>query len=168
MSEIQARSGHVSRRAVTRAAVWSVPTVAVVAAAPAFAASVTDIGAYTIDGSCGVLGAVGPGFVITAPVDAPIPAGSSITITGTGVANIGAITPSGPATVAVAEPSPTTRTATLASDLPAGSRLELRSALSLNVAFTLTGVGALPSGYTATGAKNAGSVSSTLVLCSAT
>lgn len=166
MTEIQNDGRRlVSRRAVTRTAAWSVPAVAVVSAAPAFAASgPIDVGAYTVNGTCGTLGVVGPGFVITAGPEA-LPVGSIIDITGSGVANIGVFSSTSP--IAIDVLSPTTRRGTLTAPLPANSTLTLRTTLSITVAFQLNATTALPTGYTATGAKTSANVTSTLVLCSA-
>ncbi|WP_345600490.1 hypothetical protein, partial [Thermocatellispora tengchongensis] len=58
-------------------------------AAPAASASVdTDLGAFGINGSCGVLGVQGPGFLLTAG-SVPLPVGTIFLVTGSGVANIG-------------------------------------------------------------------------------
>ncbi|MDN7122072.1 hypothetical protein INN71_11800 [Nocardioides sp. ChNu-153] len=158
------RSG-VSRRSFTRAAAWSVPTVAVVAAAPAYAASISDVGAFALAGSCGTLGVLGPGFTLQAGPTAPLPAGTSVTVTGSGVTNIGVFSVSG-GTASVAVLSGTSRLITLTSDLPAGATMAFRTTLSISVAFQLNAVATLPSGYEATGAKTTGNVSSTLILCS--
>lgn len=158
----------ISRRSVTRAAAWSVPAVAVVAAAPAFAASgTTDVGAFALNGSCGTLGVLGPGFTLTAGPTAPLPVGTTVAITGTGVANIGVFSVSG-GTATVAVTSPTSRLITLTSALPAGATMAFRTTLSITVAFRLNGAVTLPEGYEGTSAKSSGAVNSTLVLCSAT
>lgn len=155
----------ITRRRVTKGAAWSLPVIAAAIAAPAASASVTDVGAYHIDGTCGVLGLIGPGFTLTAgPTDLPV--GTTITITGSGIANIGVFSVTG-GTASVAVLSATSRTVTLTSALPAGTTLAMRTTLSITVAFTLNAVVALPATYTATGAKPSGGVSSTLILCSA-
>jgi len=125
-----------------------------------------DIGAYHLDGSCGVLGVLGPGFTLTAG-SAPLPVGTTVTIIGSGVANIGVFSVTG-GTASVSVLSPTSRQVTLTSALPAGAVIAFRTTLSISVAFTLNGSTTLPNGYAGTGGKPAGSVSSTLVLCSAT
>jgi len=125
-----------------------------------------DIGAYHLDGSCGVLGILGPGFTLTAG-SAPLPVGTTVTIIGSGVANIGVFSVTG-GTASVSVLSPTSRQVTLTSALPAGAVIAFRTTLSISVAFTLNGSTTLPNGYAGTGGKPAGSVSSTLVLCSAT
>jgi len=155
-----------TRRSVVKGAAWAAPVLALAVATPARAASMTDIGAFEIEGSCGVLGVLGPGFELTASPDAPIPAGTTIQINGSGIANIGVFTAT-PAIADVAILSPTSRSITLTADVPAGSTVALRTTLSISVAFTLEASVNLPTGYTATGAKTTGSVSATLALCSA-
>lgn len=128
--------------------------------------SIIEVGAYHLDGSCGVLGVLGPGFTLTAG-SAPLPVGTTVTITGSGVANIGVFSVTG-GTASVSVLSPTSRQVTLTSALPAGAVIAFRTTLSISVAFTLNGSTTLPNGYAGTGGKPAGSVSSTLILCSAT
>ncbi|MDN7122075.1 hypothetical protein INN71_11815 [Nocardioides sp. ChNu-153] len=165
MSEIQARSGHVSRRAVTRAAVWSVPTVAVVAAAPAFAASAVDVGAFSITGTCGTLGLVNVGFDLTAgPQD--LPAGTTVTIAQFGV-NLGALGTQ-PGGIATVTPGSSTTSVQLVAPLPAGTTLSLRSTVNVSALWSADAVVNLPSGFTATGAKTTGGIGGTAVACSAT
>jgi hypothetical protein len=154
-----------SRRGVLRAGVWALPAVTATAAAPAFAAASADLGAFRLEGSCGVLGLLGPGFVLTAG-PAALPAGTVVTVTGAGVANIGVFSVTGGATANVNVLSPATRSINLTSPLPAGSRLELRTTLSISVAFQMAGAVALPPGYTAQGAKTTAAVTSTLLVCS--
>ena len=155
-----------SRRSLLRAGVWALPAVTVTAAAPAFAAASADLGAFRLEGSCGVLGVLGPGFVLRAGPTA-LPVGTIVTVTGTGVANIGVFGVTGGTTADVSVLSPATRSIILTSPLPAGSRIEFRTTLSISLAFTLTGAATLPPGYTAQGAKTTAAVRSTLVLCSA-
>ena len=147
-------------------AAWTVPAVTLASAAPAFANSVTDVGAYQLSGTCGTLGILGPGFVLTAGSQ-PLPVGTSVTITGSGIANIGVFSISG-GTANVAVLGGTSRQVTLTSELPAGATLAMRTTLSITVAFRLNAVSTLPSDYTASGAKTSAQVSSTLILCSAT
>lgn len=163
--EIQKDKGF-SRRTVVKGAAWSVPVIAAAVATPLAAASAVDVGAFTTAGSCGVAGLIGPGFTLTASATAPLPVGTAVTIMGSGVANIGVFSVTG-GTASVAVLSPTSRQATLTSALPAGATIEFRTTLSISVAFTLNEVVTLPNGYTGTGAKTSGSVSSTLILCSA-
>jgi hypothetical protein len=157
----------VSRRTLVKGAAWSVPVIAVAAASPLAAASTaTNVGDFSLAGSCGVLGVLGPGFTLTAGA-APLPAGTVINITGSGIANIGVFSVTG-GTASVNVLSPTSRQVTLTAPLAAGATLDLRTTLSLSVAFTLNASTTLPSGYVAgSGAKQSGTVTSTLVLCSA-
>ncbi|MDO9396872.1 MAG: hypothetical protein Q7T71_10035 [Herbiconiux sp.] len=165
-SDIQTSgTGGLDRRTVMKGAAWSLPVVALAVATPSAAASDTDIGAYSLDGSCGVLGLIGPGFELTASATAAIPAGTIITITGSGVANIGVFSVTG-GTATVNVLSSTSRSIVLTADLPAGATLAARTTLSITVAFSLNAAATLPTGYIASGAKSAGNVSSTLILCS--
>ncbi|MCK2035923.1 hypothetical protein KZC51_07220 [Microbacterium sp. SSW1-49] len=163
--EIQKEKGF-SRRTVVKGAAWSVPVIAAAVATPLAAASVADVGAFTTAGTCGVLGVLGPGFTLTASATAPLPIGTTITITGSGVANIGVFSVTG-GTASVTALSNTSRLITLTSALPAGATIAFRTTLSISVAFTLNEVVTLPADYIGTGAKTTGSVNSTLVLCSA-
>jgi len=164
--EIQKNSGF-SRRTVVKGAAWSVPVIAAAVATPLAAASGGDIGAFALDGSCGVLGVLGPGFTLEASATEPIPAGTTVTITGGGIANIGVFSVTG-GTAAVNVLSPTSTQIVLSAPVPAGGTIAFRTTLSISVAFTLNATTTLPAGYTGTGGKPAGSVSSTLILCSAT
>lgn len=164
--EIQKEKGF-SRRTVVKGAAWSVPVIAAAVATPLAAASNVEVGAFTTAGTCGVLGVLGPGFTLTASATAPLPVGTTIAVTGSGVANIGVFSVTG-GTASVSVLSGTSRLITLTSALPAGATIAFRTTLSISVAFTLNEVVTLPSGYTGTGSKTAGSVTSTLVLCSAT
>lgn len=150
-----------------KGAAWSIPVIALAAASPAAAASTVDLGAFRINGTCGILGVIGPGFTLTAGPSDSLPVGTSVTITGSGVANIGLFSISG-GTAIVTVLSGTSRQITLTSALPAGATIAFRTTLSITVAFTLTAVAVLPTGFVGTGAKTAGTVSSTLILCSAT
>lgn len=154
-----------TRRTVVKGAAWAAPAIALAIAAPAASASTVDIGAFTLNGTCGILGTLGPGFTLTAG-SAPIPAGTTISITGSGVANIGVFSVTG-GTATVSVLSGTSRLVTLTADLPAGQTMELRTTLSISVAFTLSGTVTLPTDYVGTGSKPSGSVNSTLVFCSA-
>jgi hypothetical protein len=158
--------GTPSRRSVLRAGAWSIPVVALAVASPAAAASVVDVGAYALQGSCGTLGVTGPGFGLTASPTAPLPVGTTVVITGSGVANIGVFSVSG-GTASVAVLSGTSRLITLTSEVPAGATIRFRTTLSITTAFQLNAAVSLPDGYSGTGAKSSGSVSSTLILCSA-
>jgi hypothetical protein len=124
-----------------------------------------DVGAYHLNGSCGTLGLLGPGFTLTA-ASVPLPVGTTVVITGSGVPNIGVFSVSG-GTANVAVLSATSRLITLTSALPAGATMAFRTTLSITVAFSLNAVTSLPAGYIGTGGKPVGNVNSTLILCSA-
>lgn len=165
--EVQKNKG-ISRRAVVKGAAWSVPVIAAAVATPLAAASgVVEVGAFALNGSCGTLGLLGPGFTLQAGPTTPLPVGTTITITGGGIANIGVFGVTG-GTANVNVLSPTSRQITLTAALPAGATIAFRTTLSISVAFTLNAVAALPTGYSGTGAKTAAGVNSTLILCSAT
>lgn len=167
MTEENQKNSGFSRRTVVKGAAWSVPVIAAAVATPLAAASTVDVGAFALNGSCGTLGLLGPGFTLTAGPTEAIPAGTTVLVNGTGVANIGVFSVSG-GTANVAVLSGTSRLITLTSAVPAGATIAFRTTLSITVAFTLNGTTTLPTGYTGTGGKPAGSVNSTLVLCSAT
>lgn len=156
------------RRTLIKGAAWSVPVLALAVASPAAAASVVDIGAFGFVGTCGVLGVHGPGFIIMPSATAPIPTGTTIVITGSGVSNIGAFsaTPSGYTSIAVL--SSTSRMVMVIAPIPAGVSVALRATLWTSVQFTLNSAVAVPDAYSATGAKTAGTVSSTVARCSTT
>lgn len=163
-----ARNG-VDRRTVIKGAAWTVPVIALAVAAPsAAAASTTDVGAYALNGSCGAPGVLGPGFTLTASPTASLPVGTTLLITGSGVANIGVFSVSGGASASQAVLSGTSRLFTLTSELAAGATVAFRTTLSTSVRFTLNGAITLPEGYVGTGAKSSATVSSTLIGCSTT
>ncbi|MET0871512.1 MAG: hypothetical protein ABWX89_04185 [Paeniglutamicibacter terrestris] len=167
MSKIESSEINSTRRTIEKGAAWSVPVIAAAMAAPAASASTIDFGAFHINGTCGTLGVIGPGFTLSAGPTAALPIGTTVTISGSGVANIGVFSFSrGTATVTVL--SGTARQIVLTSALPAGATIAFRTTLSITVAFTLTASTALQIGYVGTGAKAPGTVSSTLILCSAT
>lgn len=157
----------VTRRAVTSAAVWTVPIVAAVAATPSAAASHDDVGAFSLAGTCGTLGLIGPGFLLTASPSEPLPTGTTVSVTGSGVANIGVFSVTG-GTAAVSVLGGTSRLITLTAPLPAGATLAMRTTLSISAAFKLNAIATLASGYTGTGAKTTASISSTLIFCQST
>ena len=159
------KSKELSRRTLVKGAAWSVPIIAAAVATPLAAASVVDVGAFALRGSCGVLGVLGPGFTLQAGPTTPLPVGTTVTVTGSGVANIGSFGATG-GTPDIAILSGTSRQITLTADVPAGATIAFRTTLSISVAFQLNAVATLPTGYTGSGAKTAGNVSSTLILCS--
>ncbi|MDF2442922.1 MAG: hypothetical protein JWR01_1125 [Subtercola sp.] len=156
----------IQRRTIVKTAAWSVPAIALAVGVPAHAASGDiEVGAFQLNGSCGTLGLLGPGFTLQAG-SAALPVGTSITITGSGIANIGVFSITG-GTANVNVLSGTSRQITLTAEVPAGATIAGRSTLSIGVAFTLNAIATLPSGYVGTGSKSAGSVSTLAVLCSA-
>ncbi|WP_271986589.1 hypothetical protein [Pseudoclavibacter terrae] len=168
MENERARNDVLGRRTLITGAAWSAPLILGAVAAPlAIASTSVNVGDFQVLGSCGVLGLLGPGFTVQAGTS-ELPAGTRIAITGSGVANIGLLDVNGgAATVDVLSPS--SRAVVLTAPLAAGATLELRTALSIAVAFTLNAALTLPSGYGAGAeAKSSGSVRSTLILCSAT
>ncbi|GAA4486050.1 hypothetical protein [Microbacterium panaciterrae] len=156
----------VSRRSLVKGAAWSVPVIAVAAATPLAAASTaTNVGNFSLDGTCGVLGVLGPGFTLTAGAVA-LPVGTVINITGSGIANIGVFSVTG-GTANVNVLSPTSAQITLTAPLAAGATAAFRTTLSISVAFGLSATLTLPSGFVAgPTAKATGGVNATLVLCS--
>ena len=155
-----------SRRTLVKGAAWSVPVIAVAAATPLAAASTaTNVGNFALNGTCGVLGVLGPGFTLTAG-SAPLPVGTIINITGSGIANIGVFSVTG-GTATVNVLSGTARQITLTAPLAAGATMDFRTTLSISVAFQLSAASTLPSGFIAgAGAKQSGGVNATLILCS--
>ncbi|MDF2694442.1 MAG: hypothetical protein K0S65_2825 [Labilithrix sp.] len=127
----------------------------------------SDLGALVASGTCGVLGVQGPGFLLTAGPTQPLPVGTTITVTGSGVADIGQFSVTG-GTATVTELSGTSRQIVLTAPLAAGAQMAFLTTLSISVAFTLNAAVSLPEGYVATGGKTTGSVTSTLILCSGT
>jgi len=125
-----------------------------------------DVGAYQLVGTCGSLGILPPGFTLTAG-QKPLPVGTSVLVIGSGIANIGVFSVTG-GTASVTVLSGTSRLITLTAALPAGATMAMRTTLNITNAFTLNAVTSLPADYVGTGAKSAGTVSSTLILCSST
>lgn len=164
--EIQKNKG-VSRRTLVKGAAWSVPVIAAAVATPLAAASGdVEVGAFTVNGDCGVLGLglLATGVEITASPTAPLPAGTSIALTGTGLANVGVVSVTG-GLASVSVVSPTTRNIVLDAPLAAGATLSLSTTINVAVAWTLTAVATLPAGYIGTGAKTTGGTTGTLILC---
>lgn len=155
-----------TRRTLMKGAAWSIPVIAAAVATPLAASSTIDVGAFALRGTCGIVGFLGPGFTLQAGPTAALPVGTTVIVSGSGIANIGVFSVSG-GTASVAVLGGTARLITLTASLPAGTTIAFRSTLSLQVAFTLTAVAAPPAGVDATGAKAAANVSSTLTLCSA-
>ncbi|MGV2902599.1 hypothetical protein ACNPM4_13045 [Microbacterium sp. AGC62] len=162
--EIQKNKG-ISRRTIVKGAAWSVPVIAAAVATPLAAASGdVEVGAFSVDGDCGTLGLLFPGFEITAGPSVPLPAGTVINITATGVANVQLFSISS-ALADIQLLGPTSQQITLVADLPAGASFEARALVGLGVGSVLTATATLPSGYVATGAKTSGTLSQTAILC---
>lgn len=166
-SDITKDESGVARRTVMKGAAWSLPVIALAVSTPLAAASDVQVGAFSLNGTCGILGVIAPGFTLSAAADAPLPVGTTVIITGSGLADIGVFSVTG-GTASVSVLSGTSRQITLTAALPAGATIDFRTTLSISVAFTLNAVASLPTGYVGTGAKTAGSVSSLAILCSAT
>jgi hypothetical protein len=153
----------VDRRTLLLGAAWSVPVVALAVATPAAAASDIEVGAYSLDGTCGTPGVLGPGFILTAG-SGGIPVGTTIVVTGSGVANIGVFSVT-PRVATVTVLSGTSRLITFTSEVTAGATVSMRTTLSTSVAFTLNAATTLPADYVATGAKSTARVVNTLIAC---
>ncbi len=83
---------------------------------------------------------------LTASAAAPLPTGTTLLITGTGVASIGTFSVSGGATASQAVLNGTTRLFTLTSELAAGTSVSFRTTLSTSARFTLNGATTPPDG----------------------
>ena len=165
MSEIK----KIERRTVLKGAAWSVPVIAVAAATPLAAASTaTAVNGFQVNGVCGLLGAVAPGFNIAAG-SSPLPVGTQITITtgGVNVSLIGLGAQSGLATVAVGGTG--TQIITLTQALPANTTLSARWLLNVSALSTVSATLSLPTGFVAgTGTKATGGLTNAvLVTCNA-
>ena len=158
----------IDRRNLVKGAAWSVPVIALATAAPfASSSQLVNVGNFRVVGDGGVLALLGPGFEVTAG-EQQLPIGTQIDIVGSGIANIGLFSVTG-GTANVNVLSGNTRRITLTAALPANATLELRTTLSISVAFNLAATATLPTGFTAgSTAKPSGAVNSTLVLCSGT
>lgn len=125
-----------------------------------------DVGDFALRGTCGVLGVQGPGFTLLAGPTTPLPVGTTVAVTASGIANAGVFSVSG-GTATVQVLSSTARLITLTAEQPAGTTISFRTTLSISVPFQLNAVASLPDGYDGSGSKTAGNVSSTQTLCSA-
>lgn len=158
-------TGTVDRRTVMRATAWAIPAVALAVGVPGASAS-GEVGALSLMGSCGVQFVQGPGFVLRADPAYPLPVNTTITIIGTGVANIGTWTTSGGATANILPMGPASCLIVLSSPLAADDSVNFRTSLSINTPFSLNAALSLPTGYTVTaGAKMTAAVVTTLQLC---
>lgn len=142
-----------------RGAAWAAPVVVVAAAAPLAAATTTNVGAYSIAGTCGPLGGLQAGFVLTADVSEPLPIGTVIDIggTGTGIDRILGLI-AFPSIATITEIDLWTRRVTLVAPLPAGAALTLHTAMPPFTTWSLWATVTLPTGYTSSGAKSTANV----------
>jgi hypothetical protein len=129
-------------------------------------APATDVGAYSLIGSLGTPGEIGPGFVLTAASHAPLPTGTTVIISATDVPEIGPIHVTG-GSAHVATVSTTSRMVILTAAVAAGASLAMHTRLSQYRAFALEGVSRLPADYVGTGAKVAARARGTLTRCTA-
>lgn len=167
MNQDSQRPEGIRRRTVITGAAWSVPVIAAAIGTPLAAASGSDAGDFILDGSCGSLGILGPGFTLTAGM-VPLPVGTIITVSGSGVGDVGAFTVTGGA-ASVVVVSPTSRRIILTAPLPAGATIDARTTLTLGTDFTMSGGVILPAEYTAgPDAKWIALVNSSVTSCSAT
>lgn len=146
------RAAH-SRRTLLRAGAWTVPVVTVAAAAPAFASSPEDVGAFTLTGVCDMAGFDGAGVVLTGG-PSPLPLNTQIVIVGSGTSTIGTWSfPLGTTGATILKVGPLEWLVTLTSPLAAGGSLRVRSNLQTTISYTIDAGVTLPEGYVATGAK---------------
>lgn len=131
----------ITRRTVARGAAWSLPVMAVAAAAPLASASTpvedVDVSASCYGLSIGGLGITLPQFTIIA-VGAPIAAGSTFTLTGDGLANLTLGGDTGIFEITIG--SHTSRTITIRQTIPVGglATVKVTGLLSAQVLKTYT------------------------------
>lgn len=140
--------------------------VAMAIAAPSAAAASgeDDLGAYRLQGDCGLFALQQPGFTLTAGPVRDLPVGTTVLIVGDGVASIGRFTVSGGSADANVV-SPTAAQFTLIAPLPAGARMAFRTSLSSTSRWKLDASVTVPDGYVGSGAKTTATVASTLQGC---
>jgi hypothetical protein len=166
----QTTASGLSRRTVVKGAAWSVPAIALAVAAPAASASVVDVnvGDFSVDGTCGVLGLLLPGYTVEASATAALPVGTVITVSSDSVLSLDVLSLTGATADIALLDGGNTATITLTSELPAGQTANLRTLASVNVATSSSATLTLPTGYVAgAGAKDTGSLSTTLIFCNA-
>jgi len=158
----------VSRRTLVKGAAWSLPVIAVAAATPMASASATNtVEGFSVDGTCGLLGVLGPGFTVKAGTT-PIPVGTSIQIHTTGLAKVDLVSLSGQGLANVTLIGNNDLAVTLTSEIPAQQQMNIQWLLSVTLLTTTTATLTLPTGYVAgQGTKAQGGLSQTLVLCNA-
>lgn len=171
LSEIDTKIGskEVGRRTVIKTAAWSVPVIAAAVATPFASASVAPaaVNGLRVDGSCGLLGVLGPGFTVKAG-STPIPAGTVITIKSSGLLSVSAISLSGQGLANINLLNSNTVAITLAAPLAAGQTMIINWLLSINLFSEQTATLTLPTGYTlGTGCKPTGTLNTTLIFCNA-
>ncbi|MDR6867255.1 hypothetical protein J2Y69_001856 [Microbacterium resistens] len=155
----------VSRRTLVKGAAWSLPVIAVAAATPLAAASTGTVEGFAVEGTCGLLGALGPGFTVKAGTT-PIPVGTTILVQTSGVLALNLISLSGQGLAELNLLSNKQIAITLTAPIPAGSQLNIQWLLSVTVLTTTSATLTLPTGYTAgAGTKSLGSLRQTLILC---
>lgn len=170
MTDLNESTEGLSRRTVMKGAAWSVPVLALAVAAPlASASNLTEVNGYQVNGTCGALGLglLGAGFTVAAGAD-PIPAQSTIVISGDGLVNLQALSWSG-GLLSGGVLSGSTLTYTFLSDLPANTTTSLTSLADVNLFADTTATLSLPSTHTpGTGTKPTGTYeNAALILCSA-
>lgn len=169
MTDLDQTTGSgLSRRTVVKGAAWSLPAIALAVGAPAAAASViVNVGDFSVDGDCGLLGVgvVGSGFTVTAGPSEALPVGTIITVASSATLSVEVLAISG-ATADIDLLTPNSATFTFTSALAAGATAELRALLNVDLLSTSTATLSLPSGYVAgDGAKETGTLNTTLILC---
>ena len=159
----------VSRRSLVKGAAWSVPIIAVAASTPIAAASnETVVDGFSVDGSCGLLGAVNAGFIVKAGTT-PLPVGTRILVTTNRTiadVNVISINGAGAPLADIDLLSSGSISVTLEEEVPAGGTFNLGWLLSISVLTNTTATLTLPTGYTAgDNVKNTGTLEQTLILC---
>lgn len=158
-------SAVVQRRTIVRGAAWSIPVIAAAVASPAALASTNVVDGFRVDGTCGLLGTLGPGFTVAAG-SAPIPVGTQIVLQSTSVLTVNLVSLSGQGLADVELLSSNRLGITLTQAIPAAGQLNIRWLLSVTVLTTTTATLTLPGGHTAgTGTKPQGGLRQTLILC---
>ncbi|WP_424937092.1 MULTISPECIES: hypothetical protein [Bacteria] len=155
----------VQRRTIVKGAAWSIPVIASVVATPAATASTGVVDGFRVDGTCGLLGALGPGFTVAAGTS-PIPVGTQVVLESTSVLTVNLVSLSGQGLADVDLLSSNRLGITLTQEIPAGGQMNIRWLLSVTVLTTTTASLTLPAGSTAgAGTKAQGGLRQTLVLC---
>ncbi|MBK0419833.1 hypothetical protein JD276_12390 [Leucobacter sp. CSA1] len=142
-------NGRISRRSILQGAAWTMPVIAAAVAAPAVAATGGgEAGAFILLGDC----RLPLGFLLQASQAHPVPAGTTIDITlsrRSGSFNLEI----SPAIGWVERPGIQSCRVVLASELPAGQLLQMKTDLWSASELRLDASCTLPSGYTAVGAQ---------------